>query len=139
MAANVEDLKALWLDLSAHLEVLAGERQQYLEIFARASDAYLVTQPDGTICDVNGPAVDILQRRRRELVGKPIAALIALDQRREFRRRLQALTSGEPHADRAWRTIFEAPQLRTEVILTARLIERTQGIGGICWRLDASS
>lgn len=138
MAANLEDLQALWRDLSAHLEVLAGERQQYLEIFEQANDAYLVTEPDGTIRDVNGPAVDVLQRRRLELLGKPIAALIALDQRREFRRRLRALSSREPRAERTWRTIVEAPELRTEVILTARLIERSEGIGGICWRLDAS-
>ena len=139
MAADLADLKALWLDLSAHIEVVASERQQYLEIFEQASDAYLVTERDGTIRDVNGPAVDVLQRRRRHLRGTPIAALVALDQRREFRRRLQALTARPADAERTWRTIFEAPGLRTEVILTARLIERSQDVGGICWRLDAAS
>jgi PAS domain S-box-containing protein len=134
--ARVEELQAIWLDLRAHVEQLAGERQQYLVIFEQASDAYVVTERDGTIQDANGPAVDILQRRRRDLRGKPIAALVALDRRAEFRRRLRALIARESQAERTFRTIFEAPELRTEVTLTARLIERPEGIGGICWRLD---
>jgi len=137
MAADLEELKAMWLHLRAHVDLLASERQQYLDVFEQASEAYVVTDADGTIVDLNGAAVDILQRRKRYLRGKPLTVLVALEQRAQFRSRLRALRERDPRAERSWRTIFVAPELRLDVELTARPIERTAGIAGICWRLEA--
>ena len=137
MTAELEELKAMWLDLRAHVDQLAGERQQYYDFFEQASEAYIVTDPHGTIADANGAAVDILQRRKRYLRGKPLVALVALERRTEFRERLRALREREPGAQGCWRTIFVAPELRIDVTLGARLIERAGAIGGICWRLEA--
>ena len=137
MALELEELKAMWLDLRAHVDRLAGERQQYLDFFEQASEAYVVTDADGAIVDANGAAVDILQRRRRYLRGKPLASLVALERRREFREHLRALATGASGELRAWSTIFEAPELRTEVTLTARRIERDGRFAGLCWRLEA--
>ena len=132
--ADLEDLKATWLQLRAHVDQLASERQQYLDFFEQSSQAYVVTDARGTIEDANGAAVDILQRRKSYLRGKPFPALVALERRAEFRRRLSDL--GAPGAERSWRTIFEAPELRTEVTLTARPIG-DDASGGICWLLEA--
>ena len=137
MHAELEQLKALWLDLRSHVDRLAGERQQYIDFFEQASEAYVVTDADGTIVDANGPAVDILQRRRRYLRGKPLASLVALERRRDFRERLNALAAGRSRANATWHTIFEAPELRTEVTLTTRRIERNGRFAGLCWRLQA--
>ena len=133
--ADLEDLKAMWLQLRAHVDQLAGERQQFLDFFEQSSQAYVVTDALGTIEDANGAAVDILQRRKRYLRGKPFPALIALEWRAEFRQRLRDLSA--PGAQRSWRTILEAPELRTEVTLTARRIG-ADASGGICWRLEAA-
>jgi len=131
MPVELEDLKAMWFDLKAQVDELAGERQQYLDFFEQSPEAYIVTDNLGTIEEVNGAAVDILQRRRRFLRGKPFAVLVALDQRSAFRERLSGLA-----AEGSWRTVLEALEMRTEVALTARRI----GSGrGICWRLQASS
>ena len=135
MTAELEELTAVWLNLRAHVDRLASEHQQYRDFFDQASEAYLVTDEYGTIEQANGAAVDILQYRKAWLRGKPLVALVALEQRNEFRRRLYALR--EPHAERSWRTIFVAPGQRTDVALSARLIERRPGNGGICWRLEA--
>lgn len=135
MTSELEDLKAIWLDLRAHVDRLAAERQQYLDFFEQSAEAYLVTDPQGTIVDANGAAVDVLQRRRSYLRGKPIAALVALERRTQFRAHLRRRAGREPGAVPTWRTVFEAPELRTEVTVTTRLIERPEGIGGICWRL----
>ena len=137
MQAELEELKALWLDLRAQVDRLADERQHYLDFFEQASEAYVVTDANGTIVDANGAAVDILQRRRQVLRGKPFASLIALERRRDFRERLRALAAGEPTQTRAWGTILEAPELRTEVMLVARRIEREGRCAGLCWRLEA--
>lgn len=134
MTADLESLKAMWHELKAHVDRLVGERQQYLDFFEQSGEAYLVTDAHGTIADANGAAVDILQRRKRYLRGKPLAALVALDQRSTFRRRLHALAGGS--TERTWRTIIESPQLRTEVTLTGRLMGTAGQAGGICWLLQ---
>jgi PAS domain S-box-containing protein len=137
MAADLEELKAMWLDLRAHVDQLAAERQQYLEFFERASEAYVVTDEHGTISDANGAAVDVLQRRKRHLRGKPLTGLVALERRNEFRERLRALREREATGERSWRTILVAPGLRMDVKVSARLIERAGSAGGVCWRLEA--
>src|SRR5690348_14112496 len=108
MTAELAELQALWLDLRAHVDRLADERQQYQEFFEQANEAYVITDVQGTIIEVNGAAVDILQRRKRYLRGKPITALIALEKRAQFRERLRALRERDTQAEPAWRTIFVA-------------------------------
>src|SRR5438105_7382619 len=77
----MDDLKAAWLELNARVDDLAAMRQQYLDFFERATQAYLVTDRGGVIEEANGAAVDLLQRRRRELRRKPLATLVPLGQR----------------------------------------------------------
>lgn len=137
MKHDLEDLQAIWLDLKAHVEQLADERQHYLDIFEQSPEAYVITEADGTIRDANPAAVDILQCRRRYLRGKPLATFVALERRPEFRTRLKALAARASPAEGCWRTIFVAAGERTEVTLTARPVERQGIVGGLCWRLEA--
>ena len=60
MAQELEELKIAWLGLRARVEQLAAERQQYLEFFENAAEAYVVTALDGRIVEANGAAVDVL-------------------------------------------------------------------------------
>jgi PAS domain S-box-containing protein len=136
VAAELDDLKGMWLDLKARVDQLAEERRHYLEFFEQSAEAYVVTDAQGTIVDANGAAVDVLQRRRRLLAGTPIAALVALERRTEFRSRLQRLVAREPGAPRRFSTVFEAPELRTEVGVSLRLIDREGVVGGVCWLLQ---
>jgi PAS domain S-box-containing protein len=136
MALDVEDLKVMWLDLRARVDQVACDYERYLDFFEQSPEAYLVTDVAGVIGELNGAAVDILQRRKRHLRGRPLAAMVALDCRPEFRRRLGLLLTGD--AQRSWRTVIESPGLRTDVSVTARLIERAAEVGGICWLLQAA-
>jgi PAS domain S-box-containing protein len=130
MADGLEDLKALWQELKAHVDRLADERQHYLEIFEQAEDAYLVTNPDGAIERANGAAVDLFERRRRYLRGKPLAALIAPDWRRDFRRQYANLVNGSAAAA-SWRTVLGNP-LRTQVLVNARVMGQPErGVGWV--------
>jgi PAS domain-containing protein len=135
MTAQLEELKAMWLDLRAQVDQLADERHHYQEFFEQSSEAYVVTDAYGTIGEANGAAVDILQRRKRYLRGKPITALIALERRAEFRRNMRALMSRAPGAPRSWPSIVVAPEARIDVVFTGRVMARP----GICWRLESAS
>ncbi|MFN2643541.1 MAG: PAS domain S-box protein [Burkholderiales bacterium] len=138
MAAELDDIQAMWLELRAHVDELAGERQHYVDLFERASEAYVVTDLLGTIRDANGAAVDIFQRRKRYLRRKPFAVLLAFEHRPEFRRRIAALAARTGDAVRSWRSVVATPQgEEREVLLTTRLIEHDGVPSGISWRLDA--
>lgn len=127
---------AACVELTARFEELAGKYRQYLEFFERSTEAYLITDTEGCIQEANGAAVDVLQRRKRDLRARPLAALVALDQRASFRSKLHALTVRDPAAERSWRTIVVAPELRLEVKLTTRLIEGPKAARGIAWLLQ---
>ena len=137
MTGQIEELKAMWLHLRAHVDQLADERQHYQEFFERSSEAYVATDAYGTIGEANGAAVDILERRKHYLRGKPLTALIALERRAEFRRNLRALLARAPGSQGSWCSTVVAPGERKEVTFTARLITRASRIDGICWRLES--
>jgi len=63
----MDELRAAWRELNARVDELGAARQQYLDLFERAAEAYLITDRDGVIGAANGAAVDLLQRRRRVL------------------------------------------------------------------------
>jgi hypothetical protein len=66
----------------------AGERQQHVEFFDQSTETHVVTDAFGKISEVNGAAVDALQRRKHHLRGKPLAVRVALERRRHFRQRV---------------------------------------------------
>ena len=137
MALELENLQEMWRSLAQKVDALAAERDHYLSFFERSPEAYVLTDAAGVIVEVNGAAVDILQRRRRELRERPLASMIALDKRADFRGRLAALAAGAAPA--AWRSVIESPGLRSDVRFSARAIERPSGVAGICWLLQADA
>jgi PAS domain S-box-containing protein len=84
-------------ELAVTQQALAAERERYRELFASTPAVYLLTDTAGTIREANRPAVALLSVDHHFLVGKPLVALVAAEQRRAFRERLSRLTvAGEP-------------------------------------------
>jgi len=131
MAEGLGDLKARWQELNAYVEDLAREREHYFAIFERTDDAYLLTDARGVIEDANGAAVDLFERRRRDLRGRLIAALIAPARRQDFRRRIAALLAGAAPAA-SWRTRVG---MRASGELTVGARRMGQPPSGIGWVL----
>ena len=126
MAQAMDELRTAWLKLKSCVDDLTSERQHYLAFFERAEQAYLITAANGRIVEVNGAAVDLFDRRRQYLRGKPLLALVAPAERREFRRQLQGLSRPAQ-----WRSSFAAAQgRRVEVELRARPMPSARGIIG---------
>lgn len=123
----MDELQAAWRELKARVDELGAERQQYLDLFELARDAYLITDRQGVIREANGAAVDVLQRRRQALRGKPLAALVPLSQRAAFRGNLRRIGKD------GWsgRTLLRADESVIEVDVTARGTPS----GALCWRL----
>ena len=53
----LEELNVLWEDLKAHSDRLTTEGKRYADLFEFAPDAYVATDPYGTILEANRAAV----------------------------------------------------------------------------------
>jgi PAS domain S-box-containing protein len=125
----MNELYEAWSRLKTRVDELGAERQQYLELFEQACDAYVMTDREGIIHDANGAAIDLLQRRKQSLRGKPLAALVPLLQRQEFRARLGALRQAGAGL---WRTLLRSG----EAVLEVDVAVRRSPSGILCWRLS---
>ena len=63
-------------------------------VLDEASEGLLALDEHGAIVEANAAAAALLGHDRRRLHGKPFAALVALDDRRQFRRSFGALKPG---------------------------------------------
>src|SRR5919206_1123466 len=66
--------------------------QRYRELFDAAPDALLVTDENGKILEANAAAAELLEVPLSRLSGEDLAAFIAPQSRRAFRRALLELT-----------------------------------------------
>ncbi|MGQ4648225.1 ATP-binding protein [Lyngbya aestuarii] len=71
--------------------LLELERCKYRDLFDFAPDAYLVTDDQGIIQEVNQIAAQILQRKQEYLLGKPLSVLMAPEERQNFYLQLNRL------------------------------------------------
>ena len=72
-------------------DALDRERRVYAELFDAAPEAYLVTDARGVILKANRSAVALFNVQPAFLVGKPLAALVSLDDRSTFRDLIDAI------------------------------------------------
>src|SRR5579859_1626134 len=87
---GVEDLEQAE-DIREALPTAQSELLRFQEWFDFASDAYLITDPQGIIEQANYAAAAVLKKRREYLTGKPLGLLLAELSRTDFYRRLTRL------------------------------------------------
>lgn len=91
----VEELRQQNEELVVSRTIVAAERQRYQELFEFAPDGYLVTTKEGTICEVNRTAGQLLNVSQQRLVGKPLVLFIAAEERQNFYIKLSQLQKGK--------------------------------------------
>jgi PAS domain S-box-containing protein len=75
-------------------EAIAGY-QHYQELFEHAAEGYIVTNPGGTIWEVNRVAAELLHASQDYLMGRPLAVLVAREDQRMLRKYLVRLRNGD--------------------------------------------
>jgi PAS domain S-box-containing protein len=120
----VEELTLQNEALTVAQDQIAAERSRYQHLFELAPDALVITTIAGMIQDVNQKAAELLDRHAFHLIGKPIASLVLMEDRSEFRNAL-AQTSHRDRVDIT--THLQAPNqecfeasLRVDVIYDAK-------------------
>jgi len=98
-------------ELLAGRNALEKERQRYIDLFEAAPDAYLVTDPAGTISEANLAAGRLLGVAPRFLAGKPLSIFVTPDKFDVFLRQLNQLSP--PVGDREFEVRMQQRQGRT--------------------------
>ena len=107
MNSTIEELRVAEEEMRAQNEALSDAhegvetwRLHYEDLFESAPDAYLVTDPDGTIREANEAAVGLLGLSRRFLKGKPLATFILEEERLAFRLLLREMAQSVETVER---------------------------------------
>jgi PAS domain S-box-containing protein len=131
IASGLEDLA------SAH-RALDGELSRYREVFDLAPQGHLVTTPAGQITEANPASVRLLQGNRNHLVGKPVAAFVEPETRREFINGVaKALRGGNPG-------VWEVRMRRNSrdpfvaLVTVAAIRDRSDDLVALHWTLRTS-
>jgi PAS domain S-box-containing protein len=95
LSVTGQALQEQTVELAAARQALEAERVRYQELFESAPVAYLVTDPLARIREANRAAAALLGVQQRFLVGKPLAAYVASQDRWGFRTMVGRLQLGE--------------------------------------------
>ena len=91
LSVTGQELHEQTAELTATRLALESERERYQALFEFAPVAYLVTDPVARILEANRAAAALLDVDQRFLVGKPLAAYVASEDRWEFRSMVNSL------------------------------------------------
>jgi PAS domain S-box-containing protein len=89
-----EEMRVQMESLSEMRTALETQHQQWRARFDGLPDAFLETDQDDTIVEMNGAAEDLLGKSRRSVIGKPLLSLIPDTERRSLRNVIGDLRSG---------------------------------------------
>jgi PAS domain S-box-containing protein len=106
LSAALEELAAVQGELREQANALAAadqalvvDRQHYRDLFEVAPDAYVVTDPWGTIREANPAACTLLNYAQSFLVGRPLALFVTKNEGAAFRRWFRGLQPGPEPAE----------------------------------------
>ncbi len=95
LASTLEELRVSEEELRSQADTLAASRsdieaelRRYRDLFQQAPVAYLATDSEGVVREVNHAAAAMLGARTEYLAGKPLAVFVHEEDRRGFRRQL---------------------------------------------------
>jgi len=74
----------------------SGRRELLARLLDESTDALFALDGNGAILFANAAAAALVAQERSYLLGKPFPALVAFDDRRDFRRLVSSLTAQEP-------------------------------------------
>ncbi len=136
--ASLQELEVAEAELSQQNEELCQvreelelERHRYQELFELAPLAYLVTDLGGRIVDANLAACDLLGSSIHALTGKPISALIQLEQRQALRNLVQRVRGPEEREV----ALLTAEGPRVVILTVQRDEDRHRSIPRLRWVL----
>jgi PAS domain S-box-containing protein len=81
---------------SPELDELKKSEARFRAMFEDAPDAIFIADADGVLIDANASGCELLERERRELIGKAIEGVFRPTERTRFRASRKLMEKGEP-------------------------------------------
>jgi PAS domain S-box-containing protein len=131
----IEELDVMWEELQGQAALLVRENERYAEFFQYAPDAYLITDAGGSVREANQAALELLQARRDEVLGRPLSEYVHDDDRVSFLARTVGLLLGSAAKPTSWRVQLkrrEGEPLAAEFSVRSIPLKKS-GVGGLCW------
>ena len=132
----LEELDVMWEELQGQAALLERENARYAEFFEFAPDAYLITDPGGSIREANQAAAELLGAARAELAGRPLSEFVADEDRVAFLTRTVGLLLGAGHPRSfGWQTRLRPlhGEPRSCEFSVRAIPLRKSGAAGLCW------
>jgi PAS domain S-box-containing protein len=133
----LEELNVLWEELKDQSDRVSEQGRRYADLFQFAPDAYIVTDPYGTITEANRAAVAMLGVELAHLLGKPMASFISAKHRAHYRQQLITLIAEGGATRQTWRSMV-APREATELAVefsVAGIRHPHSSMLHLCWLL----
>ncbi len=132
----VEELDVMWEELQGQAALLERENARYAEFFEYAPDAYLITDPGGSVREANQAAAQLVKASRADLIGRPLSDFIAAGDRVTFLAKAVGLMLGAGAARTlAWQARvapLEGAPFACEFSVRAIPLKKS-GAAGLCW------
>jgi len=128
--------EALRAQMEALLEmhdVMESEKERWRSRFDGLPDAFIETDQNDTILEVNRAAEELLGRSRRQLIGKPLAMLIAESDRHGFRDVISNLRRAD--ATSPWTGRLAATDANAAIDITVSVSRTPHGSSGVALAL----
>ena len=135
MEMALEELDVMWEELQGQAALLTRENERYAEFFQYAPDAYLITDAGGNVREANHAALELLRAPYDEVVGQPLSAYMAEDDRVNFLTRTVGLMLGAGAKPMSWQArVRSTDGAAIPVELSVRAIPlKKSGVAGLCW------
>jgi PAS domain S-box-containing protein len=131
-----EELRQQNEQLAESRKAVEQERRHYLELFEFAPVAYLVTDKEASILEVNQTAVQLLNVSSERLVGKPLVVFVTPEERRDFYSQVRQFQKGE--SIKNWQVQLQRWRSTSfRVSFTVTPIKNPQGeVVGLRWQMQ---
>src|SRR5258708_6442964 len=99
---GLDEIELLWCELRGRGEELRGNGDSLADFFEFAPDAYLVTQDDGTICQANRLAAELMETSISELCERRLDEFLRPQEPGALAQRLKSMSGEQESAWHAW-------------------------------------
>jgi PAS domain S-box-containing protein len=136
LRAASEELRHQNEELVTTRQAVEAERQRYRELFEFAPDGYLVTDPNGIICEANRATAAMVNVHQRFLLGMPLLVFVAKKDHPTLHDHLRAVQSGT-EAPQRWEIELQPHATASfPATLTVGCVQNAEGrLVGLRWLL----
>jgi PAS domain S-box-containing protein len=107
------------------------------EFFEALPEPFVITDPQGNLRDANRAAIQLLERQKRHVLGKPLVLFLAAGQGQELQQKVAGLVQAKGQVCLFWEASLQRRKSGTARVAVSVMGIRTPhgSLSGFCWLL----